>query len=117
MERRTRFVAAFDPTRLHLDPDTVQRLREGVVDLTVRGTIVQGGPDGHVLDADQLESVEPHRPRIHQEAAAKQPPDDAAPLTQSPPPGFLSLPVDRAPLQLAPPPLPPPVPPPVPLQQ
>ncbi len=110
MQHRTRFVAAFDPTSLHLDPETVQRLREGVVDLTVRGTVAQGGPDGHVLDADQLESIEPHRPRIHQDAAARESLADPAPLTQSPPPGYLSLPADRSPVQLAPPPLAAPIP-------
>ena len=114
LDRQQRFVAGFDPASLHLDRQTIQRAREGALDLIVIGAVVRNGDQAPMLDASALESVASHRgrPRI----GSAQPGDadapnpfitaspDAAPVqpgpsvpTQSPPPGFLSLPPDNSP--------------------
>jgi hypothetical protein len=116
LDHQQRFVAGFDPASLHLDRQTIQRVREGALDLVVVGAVVRNGDQGPMLDASSLESIASHRARPRTGSA--QPGDadapnpfapaspDAAPEpsqpgqsapTQSPPPGFLSLPPDTSP--------------------
>ena len=137
--RGSSFVAAFDFSALGLDPETIRKLREGAIDLTVTGSLESNGPAGRTLQADHLDKVTPHH-RRHADTSsdAASVADGAPPLTQSPPPRFLAFPdgtppAERAaapdgqgPLQLAPAPfgawppsVPPParLPPPVPLPQ
>ena len=109
LDRNAGTVAAFDPSGLHLDPETLQRLREGSIDLTVSGTLTKGGPDGRRLHANHLDAITPHHP--HRSAMAAPPttsepvtsapmapapipsaPIMPAPVTQSPQPGFLAFP-------------------------
>jgi type II secretory pathway predicted ATPase ExeA len=95
LDHRARFVAAFDPSALHLDRDTAQRVREGVLDLIVSGTVAGGGPDGRVLTADGPQSIAPHRGRLRPsggEPIDLTGPPQPQPQTQSPPPGFLAFP-------------------------
>ncbi len=88
LDRRSRFVAGFDGSALHLDRDTMQRLREGSLDLIVSGSVSEQGPDGRVLNAETLQSIVPHRGRH----SSSDGPIDLAPPSQSPQPGYLSLP-------------------------
>ena len=91
LDQRSRFVAAFDLSALHLDRETMRRVREGTLDLIVSGS-VRGGPDGRILVADTLQTVIPHHGLLR--PSSSEPADLAAPpQTQSPPPGFLALPV------------------------
>ena len=104
LDQRSRFVAAFDLSALHLDRETMRRVREGTLDLVVSGSMTRGGPGGRTLVADALQTVIPHHGLLHPSSA--EPADLAAPpQTQSPPPGFLALPVGSAssePASLAP---------------
>ena len=104
LDQRSRFVAAFDLSALHLDRDTVRRLREGAVDIIVDGSVTHGGPDGRTLVAGTLQGIAPHHGLLH--PSSSEPVDLAAPpQTQSPPPGFLALPASNpsaAPLPLTP---------------
>ena len=86
IDRHVHYFAAFDPAPLHLDHDTLQRLRQGALEITVTGTVKKRGPDGQTLVAETLQSMTPHhnrRPPATELAAA---PD------HSPPPAFLPLP-------------------------
>ena len=104
LDQRSRFVAAFDLSALHLDRDTTRRLREGAVDIIVDGSVTRGGPDGRTLVAGTLQGIAPHHGLVH--PSSSEPVDLAAPPpTQSPPPGFLAMPVNgpsAAPLPLTP---------------
>ena len=105
LDQRSRFVAAFDLSALHLDRDTTRRLREGAVDIIVDGSVTRGGPDGRTLVAGTLQGVAPHHGLLH--PSSSEPVDLAAPpQAQSPPPGFLAMPAaspSAAPLPLTPP--------------
>lgn len=91
LDQQSRFVAAFNPASLHLDRGTMQKLREGSLDLIVSGSVRRGGGGSQTLDADSLQSVAPHHGRARP-AGTDDPIDLAPPPTQSPPPGFLTLP-------------------------
>lgn len=90
LNRQAHLVAAFDPSPLHLDHDTMQRLRQGTLELTVSGSIKKRGQEGQTLVAETLQSMAPHRGR------PRPPPSDATdPASsedRSPPPGFLVAP-------------------------
>ncbi len=76
VDRHTHGFAAFDPTPLHLDRDTLQRLRQGNLELTVTGTVRKHGPDGQTLVADSLQSTAPHhghRPQSNDATASQDP--------------------------------------------
>lgn len=90
IDRQTHFIAAFDPTPLHLDHDTMQRLRQGTLELAVSGSVRRRGQEGQMLVADALQSIAPHRGRPRTSADAN---DSAPPEERSPPPGFLIAPV------------------------
>ena len=110
LDHKTRTVAAFDPSGLHLDPGTLQTLRDGTIDITVSGTLTKGGPDGRTLHADHLDAVAPHHLHGTAEESAPAPtqaeetpapttpapatpgPVTPAPVTQSPQPSFLAFP-------------------------
>ena len=102
-----RFAAGFDPLPLNLDRGSMQKVREGRLDLIVVGAVTPGGPNGHVLTADVLQAVAAHRGRLQSQPEeqqqqevepASEPASGSAPIalapppTQSPPPGFLTLP-------------------------
>lgn len=98
LDRRARFVAALDASALRLDRDTTQRLREGALDLIVSGSVTRGGPDGRILVAETLQTVSPHHVLPH--PPSSEPAEPASPpVTQSPPPGFLSLPASSPPAE------------------
>ena len=99
LDRQQRFVAAFDLASLHLDRETMQRVREGSLDLIVSGAVVRRGTEAAALDAAALQSVAPHRgrPRVAESPEDLSDPSSPVPPTQSPPPGFLSLPPDIPP--------------------
>lgn len=94
IERQAHFFAAFDPTPLHLDHDTLQRLRQGTLELTVSGSVKKRGSDGQTLVADAVQSMAPHRVKPR---AAADTGDAASSLDRSPPPGFLPVPNDGQP--------------------
>ena len=101
LDRQVRFVAAFDPSLLHLDHETLQRLRQGSLDLTVSGSLRKHGQEGQTLVAETLQSVSPHRGRPRQPSVDAS--DSAASPDRSPPPSFLPVPsetptVNEAPL-------------------
>ncbi|WP_428377606.1 AAA family ATPase [Lichenicoccus sp.] len=102
LNRQSRSFAGFNPTRLGLPPATVQRLREGSLDLIVDGRLADGGPGGRRLDAVRLVSVEPHHGRAPAPIPEQSPP---APDAQSPPPGYLQAPAGaiQGAIRLAPP--------------
>ena len=98
LDQRSRFVAAFDLSALHLDRETLRRLREGAVDVIVNGSVTGGGPDGRTLVAETLQTVAPHHGLLH--PSSSEPTDLAVPpLTQSPPPGFLAMPISNGPVE------------------
>ena len=100
LDDNARFTAAFDYSGLNLDKQTIQRLREGAIDLTVNGSIVRNGPNGRTIRATQLDGITPHRRRAANadDAASSDAPardavfNDGGALTQSPLPRFLALP-------------------------
>lgn len=122
LNRRSRSFAAFNPGGLGMPPATVQRLREGSLDLIVDGRI-NAGSYGPSMDAVRLVSVEPHHGRIQPSALqtstrdqvsqdqgaqdqgaldqgnGRRIPQDQvgsqlpAQETQSPPPGYLQAPL------------------------
>ncbi|WP_428395452.1 AAA family ATPase [Lichenicoccus sp.] len=96
LNRNAGTLAAFDPSGLHLDPQTLQRLREGSIDLTVSGTLTKGGPDGRRLHADHLDAITAH----HSHRSAM----DVAPNMPAPttPPPLMPAPVMPAPVTPAP---------------
>ncbi len=63
LDRRSRFVAGFDGSALRLDRETMQRLREGSLDLIVSGSLSDQGSAGRVLNAETLQSIVPHHGR------------------------------------------------------
>ncbi len=104
LDQRSHFVAAFDLSALHLNRDITRRLREGIVDIIVDGSVTRAGPDGRTLVAETLQGVAPHHglPR----ASPSEPVALVPPPPQSPPPGFLAPPAGSppaAPLPLTPP--------------
>ena len=114
LNRQSRTFAGFNPAPLGLPQATVQRLREGSLDLIVDGRLAGGVSTGRRLDAVRLVSVEPHHGRAPQPASEEeqspapdvpspgsQPPDNQSPDSQSPPPGYLQAP--QGAIRLAPP--------------
>ena len=99
LNRRSRSFAAFNPASLGLPAATVQRLREGSLDLVVDGRVDRGAGSAS-LAAVRLISVEAHHGRVqpaaiqpmNQDQVAQDQAQSPAPDTQSPPPGFLQAP-------------------------
>ncbi len=92
LNRQTRFVAAFDPSSLRLDRDTMQRLRQGTLELTVSGSVRKRGQDGQTLVAQALQSMSPHHGQPRQPAVDANDPTPSE--DRSPPPGFLPVPIE-----------------------
>ncbi len=86
IDRHAHYFAAFDPTPLRLDHDTLQRLRQGALELTVTGTVKKRGMDGQTLIADTLQSMAPHHGKRPSST------ESSAPSDRSPQPGFLPVP-------------------------
>ena len=95
VERKDHFFAAFDPTPLHLDRDTLQRLRQGALELTVSGSIRKRGTESQTLVAESVQSMAPHHG--HPRPAAPEGGDPASSQDHSPAPGFLQGPVEQLP--------------------
>nr|WP_321984814.1 AAA family ATPase [uncultured Lichenicoccus sp.] len=105
LNRQSRTFAGFNPARLGLSQVTVQRLREGNLDLVVDGRIADDGSAGRRIEAVRLVSVEPHHGRAPRAAPAQESglpaPSSDIPDAQSPPPGYLQAP--QGAIRLAPP--------------